>query len=297
MSSIFLCHSSIDKPFVEKLAKDLKRLGIQPWVDKWEIKVGDSLLWKINEGIRENDYLGVVLSPDALRSHWVKSEIGAAWSKQMEVEKVVLLPILYRQCDIPIVLRDKKYADFSSDYQTGLTDLALVFGLKEIKTINEDNWRLFVSKRASGWQNYRTAEYIRLVHVLVDRAREYNWSTHSGGSKNPFSLSLHAWNKPNSQYISIRLDRKTFAYKASLKREANPNNLRPSDYDISIGTTVEQCEEFVWRHMEDFRKAYGDPTLKADHALMRRRNPEQLVELTLKFMKQLSWYQGEDVLL
>ena len=43
MPTIFLSHTSIDKPFVEKLARDLQRLGISVWYDKYEIKVGESL--------------------------------------------------------------------------------------------------------------------------------------------------------------------------------------------------------------------------------------------------------------
>lgn len=55
MPSIFLSHTSIDKPFVEKLARDLIRLGFNVWFDKWSIKTGESITWKIDEGIRENE--------------------------------------------------------------------------------------------------------------------------------------------------------------------------------------------------------------------------------------------------
>ena len=34
MPSLFLSHSSIDKPLVEKLAQDLVRVGINVWFDK-----------------------------------------------------------------------------------------------------------------------------------------------------------------------------------------------------------------------------------------------------------------------
>jgi len=68
MASIFLSHNSADKPFVQQLATDLKRLGVNVWFDKWEIRVGDSLMWRIEEGIRENEYLGIVLSPEAISS-------------------------------------------------------------------------------------------------------------------------------------------------------------------------------------------------------------------------------------
>ena len=105
LSSIFLSHTSLDKPFVEKLARDLKRIGINVWFDKWEIKIGESITWRIEEGIRENEYLGIVLSPEALGSEWVKSELGAAWVKQMQLRKVFVIPIYYRDCDIPLFIR------------------------------------------------------------------------------------------------------------------------------------------------------------------------------------------------
>lgn len=68
MPSLFLSHSSVDKPFVEKLANDLVRVGINVWFDKWAINVGDSLTWRIEEGLQANDYLALVLSPEALAS-------------------------------------------------------------------------------------------------------------------------------------------------------------------------------------------------------------------------------------
>lgn len=60
MPSLFLSHSSADKTFVEKLAKDLEGVGVNVWFDKWEIKVGDSLTGKIEEGLQANDYLSLL---------------------------------------------------------------------------------------------------------------------------------------------------------------------------------------------------------------------------------------------
>lgn len=65
MSSIFLSHSSNDKPFVRKLAADLRRAGFYVWVDEAEIKVGDSLIEKIEDGIDNTDFLGVVISQNS----------------------------------------------------------------------------------------------------------------------------------------------------------------------------------------------------------------------------------------
>lgn len=93
MPSLFLSHSSADKTFVEKLAKDLEGVGVNVWFDKWEIKVGDSLTGKIEEGLQANDYLGLVLSPAAVASEWVKAELSAAWCRQMSSRKIVVIRI------------------------------------------------------------------------------------------------------------------------------------------------------------------------------------------------------------
>jgi hypothetical protein len=118
-----MCHSSRDKEFAERLSEDLKKEGIRVWIDEAEIKVGDSLIEKIEEGIKEMEYLGVILSPDSVKSNWVKKELNVAMAKEIKRRKVKVLPILYKKCEIPPFLEDKKFADFTKDYSRGLSEL------------------------------------------------------------------------------------------------------------------------------------------------------------------------------
>ena len=69
--TVFISHSSKNKPFVEELISDLKREDVDVWFDKWEIHVGDSILQKIEEGLNNKDYLAIVLSKDSVKSEWV----------------------------------------------------------------------------------------------------------------------------------------------------------------------------------------------------------------------------------
>ena len=71
MSSIFLSHNHDDKAFARRLAKDLQQAGIRVWFDEAELKIGDSLIEKIRQGIDEMEYVGVVLSPNSVESPWV----------------------------------------------------------------------------------------------------------------------------------------------------------------------------------------------------------------------------------
>ena len=58
---VFLCHNSEDKPEIRRIADDLIKQGIKPWLDEREIKPGDFManqplknkwLHKICNGLR-----------------------------------------------------------------------------------------------------------------------------------------------------------------------------------------------------------------------------------------------------
>lgn len=297
MPSIFLSHTNIDKPFVEKLAQDLKKLGINVWFDKWNIKVGDSITWRIEEGIRENEFLGIVLSQEALQSEWVKSELSATWVKQMQVRKVIILPILYRDCNIPLFLADRKYADFRCDYQSGFEELIHVLGIKNSNILTEENWRKVAKNKTKDWKFFRELEFERLVTTLVDRAIEYNWSSWVGASKKPFSITLSAFiDRERRQSISIKLDGKTYAYMAHLGSEINVNDLRSDDFSIYVGNTINECEEFIWRKMEDFKNRNGNPTEKAHHFVEKLLGKNKRNDFVSKIIKDLRWYKGDKIL-
>lgn len=120
---LFLSYSSIDRIYAEKLAQDLSSWGITVWWDAWEIKVGDSLTQKIQEGLSSSSWLAVILTPDSVKSAWVQRELSSALIKEIHTKGVVVLPLLFRDCEIPPFLSDKAYADFRSSYEKGLQAL------------------------------------------------------------------------------------------------------------------------------------------------------------------------------
>lgn len=126
MASVFLCHSSQDRKFVERLASDLSANGVDVWFDRWEIKVGDSVVAKISEGICSHDYLAIILTPNSVRSKWVQLELNVALMKELDKQQVVVLPILAEACTMPPLIAEKRYANFTGEYYSGLIDLLSV---------------------------------------------------------------------------------------------------------------------------------------------------------------------------
>ena len=115
--SIFLSHSSIDKPFVIDLARRLEKFGVKVWIDEAEIEIGDSLIEKIGNAVVENDYVVAIISHNSINSKWVKKELEIAMTKEIEHKRVIVLPLLIEKIedkDMPPFLIDKLYADFTS---------------------------------------------------------------------------------------------------------------------------------------------------------------------------------------
>lgn len=134
---IFLSHTWTDKDFSRKLAKDLSNAGAKVWFDEAEILVGDSLIEKISIGIESMDYLAVVLSPESVKSEWVRREVEIALNQEIRGKRVKVLPILYKMCDIPAFLLGKLHADFTdpSSYYQALRIVLMRLGLEPVDKI------------------------------------------------------------------------------------------------------------------------------------------------------------------
>ncbi len=123
---VFISYSHNDKAFVQKLAKDLQDIGgNKVWLDLWEIRIGDSIIGKIEEGINESDFLIVVLSERSVTSNWVISELRSALTIQLNQQNVKVLPVLIDDCQKPLFLNHIRHADFrpSSNYNEAFAEL------------------------------------------------------------------------------------------------------------------------------------------------------------------------------
>ncbi len=127
MAGVFLSHNTVDKEFARKLGRFLLDYGVKVWIDEAEIKVGESLIRKISQGIQEMEYLAVILTPSSVSSGWVQKELELAITSEITGKMLKVLPVLYKECDIPFFLKDKLYADFRDDFNTGFQRLLNVF--------------------------------------------------------------------------------------------------------------------------------------------------------------------------
>jgi CheY-like chemotaxis protein len=125
---VFISHSAHDKDLANRLANDLRTSGVDVWYDSDEINVGDSILEKIEQGAK-SDFMVIILSPDALASWMVKQELVMFLNEERRRGHSLILPALYKECDIPPLLEGRRYADFRENYEKGLNELKKSLGI------------------------------------------------------------------------------------------------------------------------------------------------------------------------
>jgi TIR domain len=123
MSQIFLSYSNKDREFVNRLVVDLRSRGLSLFHDQSGLEVGDSLFIRIQHVLSQVSWLVIVLSPDSVASKWVCEELSAIHVRQLSGAGVDILPVLHRDCEIPLFLQSRVFADFRTSYSDGMQRL------------------------------------------------------------------------------------------------------------------------------------------------------------------------------
>jgi len=111
--SVFISYSSKDKRFARGIDRELKAYGLRTWIDEGELRIGDSLIWKISEAVDQADFFLVIISENSIESSWVRQELEIAMTQQLTQGRYKVLPVKKDTCDMPTFLRGKLYSDFS----------------------------------------------------------------------------------------------------------------------------------------------------------------------------------------
>jgi len=120
---IFVSYSHADKEKIDLIAGHLVRKRTSVWIDRWELRAGDSIINKVQEAVEGSSALLIMLSKASVESEWCKKELTAGLFRELDEKRVVTIPVLLDDCKIPMFLRDKMYADFRTDFDAGMFTL------------------------------------------------------------------------------------------------------------------------------------------------------------------------------
>ena len=92
---VFVSHAWEDKAsFVDEFVEELRKLEIKVWYDTSELRWGDSMRQRIDEGLRTSKFGIVILSPYYIAEgkYWTKAELDALFQVE-SINGKTLLPI------------------------------------------------------------------------------------------------------------------------------------------------------------------------------------------------------------
>ena len=123
---MFISYGHDDAAWVRTLAENLERRGIRTFFDEWEIRAGDVLVHKLEEGLRSSRTGIVVVSPASVARPWVQQEYAAMVTAAV-AGRQRLIPVLLGEAELPPFAASRVWVDFrqahGAEYQRRLDQL------------------------------------------------------------------------------------------------------------------------------------------------------------------------------
>jgi TIR domain len=127
---VFLSHSSKDRLFASKVAKQIRGHGIPVWYSETNIVGAQQWHDEIGEALKRCNWFVLILSPYSVKSTWVKNELIFALDHHRYKRKIV--PLLYRNRKyerLSWTLPGFQIVDFRQSVDDGYRELLRVWGL------------------------------------------------------------------------------------------------------------------------------------------------------------------------
>jgi hypothetical protein len=95
-------------------------------MDQLDIEPGIPWDRAVENAVTNCPHMLVILSPTSINSDNVRDEISFALSKKKRV-----IPVFYRECDVPFRLARLQHIDFRTDYARGLKTRLKTLGVEQ----------------------------------------------------------------------------------------------------------------------------------------------------------------------
>ncbi|HEX8923047.1 MAG TPA: toll/interleukin-1 receptor domain-containing protein [Pyrinomonadaceae bacterium] len=129
-NEVFLSHSNLDQSFATAVVEMMRRHGIPVWYSQTNIIGAQQWHDEIGAALKRCDWFVLILSPNSVKSVWVKREVLFALNDNRYAEKII--PLLYQPCDfdqLSWTLSFLQMIDFRQAFENGCRDLLRVWGL------------------------------------------------------------------------------------------------------------------------------------------------------------------------
>lgn len=131
---VFVSHAFEDKEeFVDEFVDELRKQNISVWYDSTQLKWGDSMRERIDNGLSKSHFGIVVLSPNYIREgkYWTKAELNGLFQKET-VNGKTILPIWHNLTKKQVIEYSPIIADRKAMTTANMTAAEIAMELKNL---------------------------------------------------------------------------------------------------------------------------------------------------------------------
>ena len=130
LKQVFLSHSAKDIQFVTSLATVLKRHKVPFWYSKTSIQGAQQWHDEIGKALKKCNWFVLVLTPNSVKSDWVKNELMYALNNKRYKNRIV--PLLLKPSQfkkLSWTLSSFQHIDFTKKKADGYRQLLKLWGI------------------------------------------------------------------------------------------------------------------------------------------------------------------------
>ena len=129
-NEVFLSHAARDRRGADRLASALRRHGVPVWYSQTNIVGARQWHDEIGDALARCDWFVLLLSPNSVRSRWVKHELHYALRDQRYDERI--MPVVLRPCEparLSWTLPGIQMVDASQDFHEACRQILRTWGI------------------------------------------------------------------------------------------------------------------------------------------------------------------------
>jgi tetratricopeptide (TPR) repeat protein len=153
---VFISYSSKDKEKVGPLVEQLRKAGVEVWIDEMRLAGGETLWPVISNAINDNEWFVPVLSPHSLESEWFHLEVRRAYSTKKEKTIPLLVSKSLDLMEFPKWLAEK-HAPLITEPE------------KVLKAIDFDRYDNLLSRARNHYKEDRYQEAIDAYNAAIGK--------------------------------------------------------------------------------------------------------------------------------
>lgn len=124
---VFISYGHADASWVHRLAGKLHQVGLDVFLDEWEIGEGDVVVHQLERGLLNSRNGVLVVSPASVQGPWVQQEYAVMVDRAV-ANKQRLIPVLLGDAEVPPFAAIRLWVDFrgvdGSEYERRVQRLA-----------------------------------------------------------------------------------------------------------------------------------------------------------------------------